>query len=210
MAEPTSLADLLVVGCSDVLSPELRPVRLPPVFRWRDDPNRFLLPPFHITSGVVYNGTEVDGAELGRLVEDERLTLLEGQEWSARPDFELWMDLHGRAEYQAYSEVQAAMDRIYTESFRRAEAALGSGQLSEAERLCGICILANGEKLEPFFMKAAILQHWGRMAGVERLREITGRKIQSEHFEEYLAPWLKVIRPARSPMSEVATIRVAA
>jgi hypothetical protein len=205
MAGPVSLSDLLVVGYSDVLPPSIKPVRLPPVFRWRDNEDRYLLPPFHITAGMVYNGTEVSAEEAMRLNGDQ-ITLLE-QAWLAERDFELWMDVQGRIEYQPYADVQAAMDQIHVECFRSAQSALRNQHLEEADRLCGICILANGEKLEPYFLKAAILRHWGRRAGVERLREITARNVDQQWFEDRLTHWLQVIQPAPSKMRGMAATR---
>lgn len=205
MTEPVSLSDLVVVGYADALPTTMRPVRLPPVFRWRDNPDGFLLPPFHLNAGVVYNGTEVHGAEAARLEEDERITLLGGDGWFAQPEHELWMDVEGEVRYQPRRQVDEALRRIYDHHFDLAETAFRDRRWDEAERLCGICILADEGKLEPYFMKAAILQSLGRPRGVERLREITGRSIDAQRFDDCVKFWVKKMDPVARPMYRVAS-----
>jgi len=75
MPTPWDVDDLEIVGYGNVLSDDMLPSIVPPVFRLRSAAKRALLPPYSFNVGFLCNATEVSQSELEDLRVSNEITL---------------------------------------------------------------------------------------------------------------------------------------
>ena len=134
-----SVDELEIVGYADVLDETVLPSVVPPVFRFKANPDRIFLPPYSFNAGYLCNATEVPAAELEELRDAEEVTLFEGV-LPARNEFELWVDQSYWHHYQPFDEVRRELGGIADDAIDQAAAALREGDLARADRLAGVAI----------------------------------------------------------------------
>lgn len=125
------LEDLEIVGYSDVLTADLVPRIVPPVFRFCAAPRRLVIPPFRLVDDHVEGGIEGDESDLDRFVGNEQATRIQ-QPIQARPKHHLWIDEHFKPQYgpeeevieqlraMAKKEIRLAWDAVHTKDFEKA------------------------------------------------------------------------------------------
>lgn len=150
-----SVDELEIVGYADALSAEDLPATVPPVFHSRIDPEKYYLPPYSFSAGLLCDASEVLSAELLRLQQAEEITLF-NHSLSARVNFELWLDQSFQPHYELREEARQHLNAIAEEALEKAEQALRDGALDEAESFAGTALSANDAQVNSLTIKAAI------------------------------------------------------
>jgi len=207
-----NIADLEVVGYANVFGETMLPTVAPPVFRFKADATRALLPPYHLNGAAVYNATAVSQAELEELRAAREITLFDDS-FAAQANYELWIDQSFQRHYQPLDEAESELGRIAERAIHEAEEALRQGNLADAERLSGVAISANDRRVEPLAINAAISRLNGDAAGERLMAELAASALEARLFkmlvDEYCkaAPRRKPAAPASdsgSPMRQMA------
>jgi hypothetical protein len=220
MPTPWNVDDLEIVGYGNVLSDDMLPSVVPPVFRLRSDVKRALLPPYSFNAGFLCNATEVSQSELEGLRDSNEITLFDDV-FPASAGFELWIDQAFQRHYRPRDEANRELGRIAAEAIGNAEEALRLGNLAEAERLSGVAISADDTKLEPLAIKAAIRRIQGNAVGESLMAELAASVLEERRFkllvDDYYRtsvckePTAAVSSPVpHRPMQGVASLRSAA
>jgi hypothetical protein len=182
MPTPWNVDELEIVGYGNVLSDDMLPSVVPPVFRLRSDVKRALLPPYSFNAGFLCNATEVSQSELEDLRDSNEITLFDDV-FPASAGFELWIDQAFQRHYQPRDEAKRELSRIAAEGIKNAEEALRLGNLAEAERLSGVAISADDRKLEPLAIRAAIRRFHGNAVGESLMAELAAPVLEERRFE---------------------------
>jgi|SRR5580658_169059 hypothetical protein len=182
MPTPWNVDELEIVGYGNVLTNDMLPSVVPPVFRLRSDANRALLPPYSFNAGFLCNATEVSQSELEDLRHSNEITLF-GDAFPARAGFELWVDQAFQPHYQPRDEANRKLSRIAAEGIKNAGEALRRGNLEEAQRLSGIAISADDKRVEPLAIKAAIRRVQGNETGERLMAELAAPVLEERLFK---------------------------
>lgn len=179
---PIRLDQLLVVGYADALPEGKGPAIVPPIFQFREHPDRFLVPPFSLVGDWLAGHQSIDRAELKSLATSEEISLLDdGREQQARPDYLLWVDDEGHVAYQALIEARDGMHLIKQKHLDAATEALKLGEIDRAEKHAGIALGASEQALEPRSILAACYRQRG---DVKALQVIEKSAIGAGHSQE--------------------------
>lgn len=213
MARPVSIETLDVIGFADRLEPGTLPAVVPPLFRFRDEPQRILVPPFSLADGHVWRATERCFPEIEILRDQGEITLFEDP-FPARADYELWFDNGGARRYEPLLVALGKRRDFARDAFGRARVAFRQNRLDEAERLCTAAIAANDNSVDAFVLKAAIRARWGDAAGKELMIDLASdtldRGLVDLLVNDFLAqPAEQPVRGRRPPMSGIAMLRAA-
>lgn len=176
-----NFSELEIVGYANVLRKTMLPSIVPPVFRFKAEPDRVFLPPYLYNSGLLCNATEVSQAESAEMQRNGQITLFD----SAIPaciGFELWIDQSFQHHYEPVEEVGRQLAGIADDGILRAQAALLTGDLETAERWSGVAISANDRRVEPLAIKAAIRRMQGNKTGEELMARLAARVIGERQF----------------------------
>jgi len=141
------------------------------VYRLKANAHRALLPPYSLNAGFLCNATEVPGAELESLSDAREITLFD-RPFPARRDFELWVDQTFQIHYEPLDVARKNLGLIADEAIENAEKALRNGDLQQAERLSGVAISADGRRVEPLAVKAAIRRKQNNKADERLMAEL--------------------------------------
>jgi len=212
--------EMEIVGYGNVLSDDMLPSVVPPVFRLRSDVKRALLPPYFFNAGFLCNATEVSQSELQDLRDSNEITLFDDA-FPASAGFELWIDQAFQRHYQPRDEANLALRRIAAEGIKNAEEALRLGNLAEAERLSGVAISADDTKLEPLAIRAAIRRIQGNAVGESLMAELAAPVLEERLFKLLVDDYRRTSgckepveavssKVAHRPMHGVARLRSAA
>jgi hypothetical protein len=218
MTAPWRVDDLEIIGYASVLKPSMLPSVVPPVFRLRADPNKALVPPYSFNADFLCNPTEVTREELQGLSDAREVTLFDGV-FPASAGSELWIDQSFRWHYDRREEAERKLRGIADVAIRQAEAALLSGDLARAESLSGTAISADGTRVEPLAIKAAIRRTRGDAGGERLMAELAASALEERPFRLLVDNyWASARRPAparargevRRPMQGMACRKAAA
>jgi len=205
MADPIRLDGLQIIGYADVLAETMLPSVVPPVFQSKAEPNRILLPPYHMNAGFLYNATEVCEAELKNLADDQEVTLFSLPPWDAKKEYDLWVDQSFVPRYESRSKVTETLLSIADKNIAEAEEALRAGDLERADRLSGIAACADDRRLAPFAIQAAIERAKGNKAGEQLMAELAASIAGGHSFEATVNYYPETIpRSNLRPMHNVA------
>jgi len=174
--------EMEIVGYGNVLSDDMLPSVVPPVFRLRSDVRRALLPPYSFNAGFLCNATEVSQPELEDLTDSNEITLFDAA-FPASAGFELWIDQAFQRHYQPRDEANRELSRLAAEGIKNAEEALHRGDLEEAERFSGVAISADDRRVEPLAIKAAIRCARGDSAGGRLMAELAAPVLDERLFK---------------------------
>lgn len=153
---PLDVSSLEIIGYADVLTEDLRPAVVPPVFRRRDAPFSILVPPYTFNNGrYVCDATEISPAELDTLESRREVTRLPSVFAAAR-DHELWIGRTGDVHYEPRREARRHLEAIAKEAIEKARRAFVSRIFDEAERESSIAILADHRSLDALAIKIAV------------------------------------------------------
>ena len=183
-----NVQDLQVVGYANVLSQNMLPWIVAPVFGWKADPDRFILPPFYLdAAGVVRNGTEVDPEELADLQAADEITLFAPNAFfDAQQNFELWIDQNFVPHYELAGVARQKLREIGREYDRLAKAALREGKLEEAEQFAGVAISADDRLIGPLVIRAVICRLQSNRAGEQLMIEMASTAMTPEDFNAFV------------------------
>jgi hypothetical protein len=216
MESPWSLEDLEIVGYANVFKETMLPTVAPPVFRVKADPQRALLPPYSLNAGFLCNATEVAQSELDSLNDAREITLFD-HAFPARRDFELWVDQSFQPHYEPLDVARHNLGKIADDAIASAERALRDGDLEQAERLSGVAISADGRRLVPLVIKAAIRRMQNNKAGEYLMAELAAPALSENLFAALVSQYVPRQRTeataeptSKRPMHNVACRRFAA
>ena len=218
MGKVRELNELEIVGYAEVLKDTMLPSIVPPVFRLKAGPRSALLPPYSFNAGLLCNAAEVLWPEVEALKEAGEITLFD-EPIPAQPGYELWVDQSQAWHYEPREQVDKTLERIARSSIEQAEAALKTGDLSEAERLSGVAISADDRRVEPLAIKAAIRRMQSNASGEALMAELAAPALEGRLFgllvTDYYRPMQSPAQgsehlPSRRPMQRVATMKPAA
>ena len=171
--------DLTIEGYANVLSENMRPAVVPPVFSLRSEPDRLFVPPYSFHAGLLFNATEIDRPELQDLLDRREITLLD-KPFAAQREFELWVDEHGKIQYESWGQTRSLLAGIAQRHLAEAKARFDEGKWEEADRLAGIALSADDRSIEPLVIKAAVRRWQGKPITV--MAELAKRTISSDAF----------------------------
>lgn len=199
MSSAFSFSELEVAGYSDRLLKEVTPAVVPPLFRLKNQPDRYVVPPFRYQDGKVINGTVLTEPEVRKLDGEERITLFK-EVFAAQERYELWLDQDLIPHYEVASAVRERLSEIAAEEKRLAEEALAEGHFDDAERHCRSAVAANDRSISQIALAAAIAQAKGNPIRVERMRDVAEQAGDLHGFEVCLEHYLK--RLCRGPREQ--------
>jgi len=199
----SEVSDLEVIGYGNVLTSTMLPSVEPPVYRFRDDPDQILVPPFSLHGNLVIGATIISGQEAETLAFRGEITLF-ATPLTAQPGFVLWIDLDGEVRYELRRVAEAELGRIADEALARAEHEF-LRDLNAAEHWSGVALSADDRRIEPVALKAAVLIQRGDRAGAEYLATLLPPSATRRTFEKLVQEYLSMSR--RHIMSNVASIR---
>jgi hypothetical protein len=216
MESPWNLEELEIVGYANVFKETMLPTVAPPVFRLKADLRRALLPPYSLNAGFLCNATEVSHSELESLSDAHEITLFPDS-IPARRDFELWVDRAFQTRYEPLDVARKNLGKIAEAAIESAEKALRSGDIEQAERLSTIAISADGRRVEPLIIKAAIRRMQNNKAGERLMAELAAPALRENLFAALVSQYVPCrhaeasAQPSpRRPMHRVACERTAA
>jgi hypothetical protein len=201
MASVWRVDDLEIVGYANVLKETMLPSVVPPVFRLKADAQRALLPPYSFNAGFLCNATEVPRTELEELRHSRKITLFDVA-FPARADFELWIDQSLHQHYEPTDEVKRKLSRIADEAIESAASALRNSDLPEAERLSGVAISADDQRVEPLAIKAAIRRIQGNDGGEHLMAKLAERALNQELFKVLVDRYFRSTPPPAPVLAE--------
>ncbi len=201
------------MGYSDVLSSQVLPSIVPPIFRAKDAVDVVLVPPYAFNGRYLCDATEISAAELKSLEHRQEVTMLPAP-IAALKGYELWVDCDGQLRYQLRSEVRRQLDQISTQALAEARRAFAESQFAEAERYSSVALLASEQNLEAMAIKIAIAKIKRDANDEEILLELVAfdskaaisalvEKLYNVYHQPSRVPHANV----HSPMRGVATIR---
>jgi len=216
MSDPVPFLALEIIGYANRLEASMLPAVVPPVFRWKGDLERVLLPPFVIRDGYVFGGTESNGAALQAFNHAGEVTLFD-EPLEVRLDFELWIDLDTTVHYEAISDASAHLQGIASEHISIAEEALLEGDFTKAEECCRIALNADDRVIDSLAISAAIAQRDKRNGDAKLMEKMALGHVTARGFEFMVAGYSEIL-PDRNavvtgdlfgehPMKNIATQR---
>ena len=209
MANPLPVEELNVVGYSDVLADTMLPSIVPPVFRLRNNPTHYFLPPYSLSGGYLCNAFEVSEHEIRELLNDGEITLF-NEEIPAEREFELYVDQSFQHHYEPREIVKGCLAEIADRYFKEADEALIRRDFEEADRLASIAISADDKRLAPLVIIAAIHRARGDKAGEQLMAALAKPSVTEAMFRKMVDKYdrpvgtpVKIQAP-HSPMREMA------
>ena len=170
------LEQLEVIGYADALDTGMFPSIVPPVFRFTQEPERSLVPPYSLNGGFVCGASEIGLSEIRELRDAAEIVLFENP-FPARNDFELWTDESGACHYETRISTRDHLRKLSDQSIHQAKIAFRGGEIAEAERFCSAAISADDKCVEAFVIKAAIRR---------RQNDADGERLMAKLVSPYL------------------------
>lgn len=211
------LEQLEVIGYADALDPGMFPSIVPPVFRFRQEPERLLVPPYSLNGGFVCGASEIGLSEIRELRDAAEMVLFETP-FPVRNDFELWIDESAISHYQTRISARSHLRKFSDHSIHQAKIAFSHGGIAEAERFCSAAISADDKCVEAFVIKAAIRRRQNDADGERLMAKLVSPYLDLLSFgmlvDGYSAPQPTVIETQPVPpmrwMATYKTHKVAA
>jgi len=172
------LMELEVAGYADPRGSNMLPAIMPPVFRYKDEPSRVLVPPYAFASDHLCDATEIEANELERLCHAGEVEMLP-EPFAAKPNHSLWQDETSRCYYEPSTAVRRKLDGIAAEKVKQAVSKLRSGELELADQLAGAAVSASGREMTPFAIKAAIYRVKNELSSAGVMQELSGADAQA-------------------------------
>lgn len=199
--------DLEVVGYADVLTSEMLPAVVPPVFRLTTNPERLLVPPYSLAGAFVYGATEIHPTEFSELETRRQVTSLNPVQ--AQPLFKLWIDQQWNAHYELLSAADRTLGEIAEKAILDAKHALGKGDIDGAEEASRLAICARSSRAEGWAVKAAIERHAGNAAEERLMARFAKNAVGGELFGTLVDYYFGLIPQRKrklfiAPMSQAA------
>ncbi len=181
MPLPISVEQLEVIGYADSLLSAMVPSVVPPVFRFRDHPDRVLVPPFMLNGGFVCGASEITGSEARQLGNKGEIVLFEPPV-PAQSGFELWMSESG-PRYESRTLVKNTLRRLARQFVEQAEIAFRGGDTEGAEQLCSAAVSADDRSTAALAIKGAIRRQQGDAEGERLMAELTEAWLEPAEFK---------------------------
>lgn len=191
MGEPQRIDAMEIVGYADVLTDEMLPSVVPPVYRLRADANRLFVPPYHENGGALYNATEIDSADFANMAVTGDVTGITTAPFPARAGHELWIDEGFAYRYEPAESALANLTDIYNREFANAKAALVRHDFVAAEAHARKATRADDRHYEPFILRAAIFRLRRDTKGEELMARLIETKLAKGDFRVLLDKCLK-------------------
>jgi hypothetical protein len=203
---------LEVIGYADPRQSGMLPSIVPPIFRFREQPGRILVPPFSLSAGFLCGASEVDHLEIQEL-RDAGDVVLFGDQFGAETDYELWIDESHIHHYEARTTARRHLQNVAVQSIQQAKAAFRDGRLAESERFCSAAISADDKFIDAFVLKAAIRRRQQDLEGAWLMARLISPYLNELSFERLVDGYTASNQtsrttpevPLRSPMRDVAT-----
>jgi len=202
MTKTYNLADLEIVGYSDVLTVDLVPRIVPPIFRFRAEAEKLLIPPFRLIDDHVEGGIEGDESDLDRFVGNEQATRIP-QPIQARPKHHLWIDEHFKPQYGPEGKVVERLRAVAKKNIPLAWEAIHKEDFDTALQLAQTAIAADEFSLDALLVKAVadkLRGHDDRAAVVAKIAAVTYPDVS---FDALVDECSRVHGPAPAPPGPV-------
>ena len=196
MPPPISVEQLEVIGYADSLASVMVPSVVPPVFRFRDDPDRVLVPPFTLHGGFLCGASEITDAEARQLGHKGEMVLFLDP-FPASSDFELWISQAGPC-YESRTTAKKRLMKLAQQFVAQAEIAFRIGDTEGAEQLCSAAVSADDRSREAFAIKAAIRRQQADAEGERLMAELAGASPQQD--------WFRVLVDHYASQSEIGRV----
>jgi hypothetical protein len=177
-----TLDQLEIVGYADVLGPESVPHIVAPIFRFRDDPDTFLFPPFRLVGNEIVGATRGSRLDMVSFVATGQATGIDPA-IIPLPEHELWIAQDMRARYEPAVQAEENLRKIAFDAIEGARLALAGGDLVEAERLCSTAVAADDRLPEPLPIKGAIYALRREPERVKAMRIMAGLHCTPQGFD---------------------------
>lgn len=170
-ARAHAVHDFEIVGYAESLTEDLLPRAVVPVFRLRQEPERFLVPPFRLEGDTVVGAGTATAAEIATAVTERRFSRLE-RPIAAKPDHQLWIDSSYKPRYEPTGTARQHLMAIAKQSVAASKEALRESRYDAALRLSQRAISADEGRLDAVLTQAIVHRLRGDEARVELLGEI--------------------------------------
>lgn len=191
MGEPQRIDAMEIVGYADVLTDEMLPSVVPPVYRLRADANRLFVPPYHENGGALYNATEIDSADFASMDVTGDVTSITTAPIPARAGHELWIDEGFAYRYEPAESALANLTDIYNREFANAKAALVRHDFVAAEAHARKATRADDRRYEPFVVRAAIFRVHQDREGERLMARLINPRLGADDFDTLVASYLR-------------------
>ncbi len=203
MTKTYNLTDLEIVGYSDVLTDDLVPRIVPPIFRLRADPGRLVIPPFRLVDDHVEGGIEGDESDLDRFVGNEQATRIQ-QPIQARPKHHLWIDEHFKPQYEPDGKVIERLRTVAKQNIPLAWEAVHDRDFDAALQLAQTAIAADESSLDALLVKAVVDKLTGHDDRAAVLSDIAAVTYPGVSFDVLVGECSRDHGPAAAPQVPVA------
>ncbi|MDJ0840137.1 MAG: hypothetical protein QNK37_26735 [Acidobacteriota bacterium] len=181
-----ALEQLEIVGFADALTEDMVPCVVPPVFRFKDNKEQFLFPPFSIVNRQVETGTIGNRKEFERFLSQEEITPIEPT-IPAAANHELWIDMGMEPRYQFYDEKDTNFRRMTALGKRMAEDALKAGDLDKAREACRMAFNANNNDIDVLVLRSLVYERSDESELIEVMQDLATDVCGVETFQFLLA-----------------------
>lgn len=195
------LSELEIVGYADVLSKDMVPFIVPPVFRFKDS-EKALLPPFDLVGAYVVDGVPSHISELQRLEEQRRITLLDTV-IHAEAEHQLWLDEAMNPQYEPQDD---AADHLQEKSLalgKQAIAAFKEGDQDTAARLAAQALAADDTHDGCWALVAAMHRLNDREEEEELITESALTRVLPDLFEEWVSYFVNLVSEGTPAMEDL-------
>ena len=176
-----NISDLKVIGYANVLSGSMLPSIVLPIFSFKTDHNKVLVPPYVINRGFLYGATEISYDEVTCMKDNYKVTLFI-HEFPAKNDFTLWIDDSRAHHYEESWKANVTLNNISLLNIVHAEDELFSGNIDEAERLARIAISANDKQIDALVILAAISRKRNNIDGQNLMIKLASKHLRPCSF----------------------------
>lgn len=191
------LNDLEVIGYASVLTSELVPRIVPPIFRSKTQLEIVLLPPYHLEGDRVCDVWDGREEDLERAVRAGQVTRIDSP-MEARTEHHLWIDEALRPHYEPAPEVEQELLRLAHRKVHEAQDALAEGRLDDALRLSQNALSADDRCLNALLIKACVYELRGEMGKVKILNRLAERITPGTDLFSWVALFSKLVKASSS------------
>jgi hypothetical protein len=203
MPTTTPLEALEIIGYADALDAGDWPVVVPPVFRFKDEADSILAPPFKLDGEHVIGGSMESHQCFLDWERNGRVTRITAR--PARPEHELWVDLDGNPQYEPSPQVWQQLRQMAKDFVVEAENALQRGDLPGAEERAQRAANADERNLNALAIQVAGCEIQKKFSESRFLRELLPPEQPTGDLNDLVDRYLKMYVPT-TRMRDTATI----
>lgn len=146
----TNLRDLQIIGYASNVDSTRWPMIVSPVYRSKDDPYWYLVPPYFEYNDFLYGARKIYPGDLADFCKKGYITMLAQAPIQAEKSMELWFDSDGTLQYTPAEEASRRLGQIAEQAIDNAVAALWCGNLKAAKDHSNLAIKADSRRVESY------------------------------------------------------------